>query len=95
VKVDRSFIEDIPDDRDSMAITQAVIAMAHSLRLNVVAEGVENEAQLSFLRGEGCDEMQGFHFSEACTAYEITELMRKTLRRGNTIFLSERRRKLS
>lgn len=95
VKVDRSFVEDIPADRDSMAITQAVIAMAHSLRLNVVAEGVENEAQLSFLRSEGCDEMQGFHFSEARAAYEIPALMRKTLRRGNTIVLSERRRKLS
>ena len=65
VKVDRSFVEDIPEDVNSMAIAQAVIAMAHSLRLKVVAEGVESEAQLSFLRGEGCDEIQGYYFSEA------------------------------
>jgi len=95
VKVDRSFVEDIPDDLDSMAITQAVIAMAHSLRLKVVAEGVESEAQLAFLRSEGCDEMQGYYFSEARAAFEVSGLMRKTLRRGNTVFLSERRRKVS
>jgi diguanylate cyclase (GGDEF)-like protein len=93
VKVDRSFVEDIPDDVDSMAIAQAVIAMAHSLRLNVVAEGVESEAQLGFLHGEGCDEIQGYYFCEARPASEISAIMRTTLRRGNTIYLSERRRK--
>jgi diguanylate cyclase (GGDEF)-like protein len=93
VKVDRSFVEDIPQDVDSMAITQAVIAMAHSLRLKVVAEGVESEAQLSFLRGEGCDEIQGHYFSEARAASEIAGIMRKTLRRGTAVFLSERRRR--
>jgi diguanylate cyclase (GGDEF)-like protein len=92
VKVDRSFVEDIPEDVNSMAIAQAIIAMAHSLRLKVVAEGVESEAQLGFLRGEGCDEIQGFYFSEARAASEVAELMRKTLRRGNTVFLSQRRR---
>jgi diguanylate cyclase (GGDEF)-like protein len=95
VKVDRSFVEDIPEDVNSMAIAQAVIAMAHSLRLKVVAEGVESEAQLSFLRGEGCDEIQGHYFSEARAASELSEIMRMTLRRGSTISLSERRRKAS
>lgn len=96
VKVDRSFVEDIPQDVDSMAIAQAVIAMAHSLRLKVVAEGVESEAQLSFLRSEGCDEIQGYYFSAARTAGEIPGIMHKTLRRGTTTtFLSERRRRTS
>ena len=93
VKVDRSFVEDIPEDVDSMAIAQAVIAMAHSLRLKVVAEGVESEAQLSFLRGEGCDEMQGHYFSEARAASEISGIMHRTLRRGTAVYLSERRRR--
>lgn len=95
VKVDRSFVEDIPQDEDSMAIAQAIIAMAHSLRLKVVAEGVESEAQVSFLRGEGCDEIQGHYFSAARAASEIPGIMRKTLRRGTTIFLSERRLRAS
>src|SRR5262245_7290515 len=93
VKVDRSFVEDIPENVDSMAIAQAVIAMAHSLRLKVVAEGVESEAQLGFLCGEGCDEIQGYYFCEARPASEISEIMRRTLRRGNTVYLSERRRR--
>lgn len=95
VKVDRSFVEDIPQDVDSMAIAQAIIAMAHSLRLKVVAEGVESEAQVSFLRGEGCDEIQGHYFSAARVASEIPGIMRKTLRRGTTVFLSERRHRSS
>jgi diguanylate cyclase (GGDEF)-like protein len=93
VKVDRSFVEDIPEDVNSMAIAQAVIAMAHNLRLKVVAEGVESEAQLGFLRGEGCDEIQGHYFCEARAASEISGMMRTTLRRGNTVYLSEQRRR--
>lgn len=95
VKVDRSFIEDIPQDVDSMAIAQAIIAMAHSLRLKVVAEGVETEAQVTFLRNEGCDEIQGHYFSAACAASEISGIMGKILRRGTTVFLAERRRRAS
>lgn len=95
VKVDRSFVEDLPGDLESAAIAQAIIVMAHSLRMRVVAEGVETEAQLRFLRGEGCDEMQGHHFSEARAAFEIPELMRKTLRPSGSLFLAERRRKVS
>ncbi|MGH8738046.1 MAG: putative bifunctional diguanylate cyclase/phosphodiesterase [Burkholderiales bacterium] len=92
VKLDRSFVDDIPHDVDSIAIAQAIIAMAHTLRLRVVAEGVESEAQVGFLRGEGCDEIQGHYFSAARAASEIPRIMRKTLRRGATDYRSGRRR---
>jgi diguanylate cyclase (GGDEF)-like protein len=93
VKVDRSFVEDIPADENSMAIAQAVIAMAHNLRLKVVAEGVESEGQLSFLRGEGCDDIQGFYFCEARAASAIAAMMRKSLPPSSTSFLAQRRRR--
>jgi diguanylate cyclase (GGDEF)-like protein len=93
VKVDRSFVEDIPADENSMAIAQAVIAMAHNLRLKVVAEGVESEGQLSFLRGEGCDDIQGYYFCEARAASSIKGMMSKTLPPSTTTFLSQRQRR--
>jgi diguanylate cyclase (GGDEF)-like protein len=93
VKVDRSFVEDIPADENSMAIAQAVIAMAHNLRLKVVAEGVESEGQLSFLRGEGCDDIQGYYFCEARAASSIAGMMSKTLPPTTTSFLKQRRRR--
>jgi EAL domain-containing protein (putative c-di-GMP-specific phosphodiesterase class I) len=64
VKIDRSFVRDLPHHEDDAAITRAVLAMARSLRLDVVAEGVESAEQLDFLRREGCHEYQGYHFSE-------------------------------
>jgi EAL domain-containing protein (putative c-di-GMP-specific phosphodiesterase class I) len=76
VKIDRSFIHDIPGDADDAAITRAIIAMAHSLRLKVIAEGVETEEQLSFLRELGCDEMQGYYFSEPLAEDEFLRLQK-------------------
>jgi EAL domain-containing protein (putative c-di-GMP-specific phosphodiesterase class I) len=67
LKVDQSFVRDVVDDEDDAAIARAMIAMARSLRLDVVAEGVENEAQLAFLRAEGCGKAQGFYFSRPLT----------------------------
>jgi diguanylate cyclase (GGDEF)-like protein/PAS domain S-box-containing protein len=71
LKIDRSFVAGLPDHRDSVAITQAVVAMAHSLGMNVTAEGVETEEQAAFLRSIDCDKQQGYLFSRpvAASAY--------------------------
>ena len=75
IKIDRSFIHDIPGNADAVAIIDAILAMSHSLRLKVVAEGVENIAQFEFLRDRGCDEMQGFYFSRPLPASEFRALV--------------------
>ncbi len=75
VKIDRSFIEGLPDDRGDAAITRTVIGMAHSLDLRVVAEGIETTEQLEFLRHWGCDEAQGFHFCRPLPAAALTSLL--------------------
>jgi EAL domain-containing protein (putative c-di-GMP-specific phosphodiesterase class I) len=71
VKIDRSFIAGLPGDRDDVAITEAVIAMAHSLGLNVVAEGVETAEQLDTLRRMRCDEAQGYLLGRPMPAAEL------------------------
>jgi len=63
LKIDRSFVAGLPDHRDSIAITQAVVAMAHSLGMNVTAEGVETAEQAAFLRAIKCDKQQGYFYS--------------------------------
>jgi diguanylate cyclase (GGDEF)-like protein/PAS domain S-box-containing protein len=76
LKIDRSFIRDVAVNSDDAAITTAIIRMAKSLGLKVIAEGVENEAQLSFLRALRCDEIQGYYFSKPLTADEISAKLR-------------------
>lgn len=76
LKIDRSFVLDVPQDSDDMAIVSAIIALAHSLRLEVVAEGVETEAQLAFLRTRDCDLLQGYFLSPALPAQQCAELLR-------------------
>jgi diguanylate cyclase (GGDEF)-like protein/PAS domain S-box-containing protein len=73
VKVDRSFVMDIPHDKDDMEITAAVIAMAHKLRYRVVAEGIETAAQYEFLRESGCDYGQGYYFSPPLGTSDLNE----------------------
>jgi len=68
LKIDRTFVRDLPHDSDDAAITRAVITLAHSLNLKVVAEGVENSAQLGELKRFGCDEIQGYHVDRPLAA---------------------------
>ncbi len=77
IKIDRSFIRDIPDDQDDMEITSAVIAMAHNLKLTVVAEGIETAEQLAFLRRHRCDVGQGYLFDKPIPGEELIEKLRR------------------
>lgn len=77
LKIDRSFLHDIPNNADDVAIVDAIIAIAHSLDLNVVAEGVETEEQLEFLRQRRCDEFQGYLVSEPVPARDFLALASK------------------
>ena len=76
LKIDKSFITDIPNSHDDMAIASAVIAMAHKLKLNVVAEGVENEAQWAFLKRNHCDIAQGYLMGKPMSAEEFVLYVR-------------------
>jgi diguanylate cyclase (GGDEF)-like protein/PAS domain S-box-containing protein len=91
VKIDRSFIKDLPHDTDDAAITRAVIAMAKSLRIKVVAEGVETREQLEFLRTHECDECQGYYLSRALPASEFALLARAWGRDHATLRVVPRR----
>ena len=76
LKIDQSFISQIPDDPNSCSITEAIIAMAKRLQLRTVAEGVEKIEQVDFLRTNGCDAYQGYFFAKPLTTTEITALLR-------------------
>ncbi len=75
LKIDRTFVRDVTTDSDDAAIAKAIIAMAHSMKLKVIAEGVETKEQLAFLKGESCDEYQGFLFSRAIPGRDLAHLM--------------------
>jgi len=76
LKIDQSFVYDIPNDADDMAITKAIIALGKSLKLKLIAEGVETQEQKNFLIENGCDLMQGYLFSRPIPAEEITKLLK-------------------
>lgn len=75
IKIDRSFVRDLPQDSEDQAIAQAIISMGKALGMTVVAEGVENVEQEAFLRTHGCDEMQGFLISKPLPARQMAELL--------------------
>ena len=75
LKIDKSFVDDLPDDEDDCSIARAIIALAHNLNLHVVAEGVETVAQRDFLQAEGCDSMQGYLFSKPMPPEEFERLL--------------------
>jgi EAL domain-containing protein (putative c-di-GMP-specific phosphodiesterase class I) len=77
LKIDRTFVRDLPDDPDDAAITKAVIRLAHSLSLKVVAEGVENIAQLRELEQYDCDEIQGYYISKPLPAADCVAFLQR------------------
>ena len=83
LKIDRSFVQDIPHSKEDMAISHAVIAMGQSMDMQVLAEGVETAAQLEFLRQHGCQLYQGYYCSKPLPAAEFAALLREDMQRPN------------
>ncbi len=78
IKVDRIFIKDVPNRDEDAILASAILSMGHILGLKVIAEGIENEAQLRFLHYQGCDEVQGYLFSPPRPAREIEIQLKKS-----------------
>ncbi|HXH03405.1 MAG TPA: EAL domain-containing protein [Candidatus Competibacteraceae bacterium] len=77
IKIDRSFVKDVSTNSDDAAIARSIIAIAHHLRLRVIAEGVESEAQIGYLRKNHCDEFQGFYFCHPLPPQQVEEVLRR------------------
>ncbi|MCH8921085.1 MAG: EAL domain-containing protein, partial [Chloroflexi bacterium] len=78
IKIDQSFIQDLTTDPNDAAIARSIIVMAHNLKLKVIAEGVETEEQLAFLKKRRCDEMQGYLFSKPAPAEAFEEMLKQS-----------------
>jgi predicted signal transduction protein with EAL and GGDEF domain/DNA-binding response OmpR family regulator len=81
LKIDRSFVRDLPHDEDAVALATAIIAMGRSLKLDLIAEGVETPLQLEFLRAQGCERFQGYLFSAAVPPQEFALLLERGIGR--------------
>ena len=79
LKIDQSFVRDIPQDEDDVAITKAIIALGKSLNLKLIAEGVETQEQRDFIRDNGCELIQGYFYSKPVPAKEMQKLLEKQL----------------
>ena len=77
LKIDQSFVANVTDDADNAAIITAIIAMARSLKLEIIAEGVETVEQMTYLRAHGCHEMQGYLFGRPLPAEAATRLLQE------------------
>jgi EAL domain-containing protein (putative c-di-GMP-specific phosphodiesterase class I) len=77
IKVDRSFVRDLPGGADDKSIINAIIAMGRTLSMTVIAEGVETKEQADYLREQACDEFQGFYFKKPMPADQLTRLLQK------------------
>jgi EAL domain-containing protein (putative c-di-GMP-specific phosphodiesterase class I) len=75
LKIDRSFVQDVTSDADDLAIAKAIIALARSLHLEVLAEGVENLGQYNVMKENGCDKVQGYYFSKPLAVDDCTRFL--------------------
>jgi EAL domain-containing protein (putative c-di-GMP-specific phosphodiesterase class I) len=78
LKIDKSFVRDLAHSAGDQAIASSIIGLAHRLKLRVIAEGVETEQQRGFLRANGCDEMQGYLFSEPLPPEQLAALLKRS-----------------
>ncbi|MCL9683240.1 bifunctional diguanylate cyclase/phosphodiesterase [Legionella maioricensis] len=95
VKIDKSFIDGLPSDVNSIKIMEAMIQLSHSLNMRVIAEGVENAMQVNFLLEAGCDEIQGFYFSKPITLPEIQALINSDITFNLPIKLDTNKNRIS
>ena len=77
LKIDRSFVSDLPKDSDSATLVRTIIGMAKSLNLGLVAEGVESEDQVAFLTAEGCNVLQGYYYARPMPVSELNIFLEK------------------
>jgi len=75
VKIDKSFVDDLPDNSEAVAVAISIISMTHSLKLKAIAEGVESDGQLNFLRDNHCDQIQGYLFSKPLPGDKFYDLL--------------------